>query len=227
MIPVSIIRSISKNGIQLARTLVLLWMLAVPGITHAGLVHLELIIFAHDSPSNEWIPDKREIISVRDLDSLNEATEPTSEKPKIVPVRAVRLVEIAKILDQHPDYEILNYLSWIQDTLSKKKSEPVVLNVEFSDQMLFSQLTLTGTAILFEIGELLQFEIDATYFPAPDVEVDTINIPEPLVLQLRETEHVLQEARRVTINDFHYFDHPKFGAILSVIRPPKPELFVQ
>ena len=217
----------SKIWIQLARTLVLLCMLAVPVITHAGLVQLELIVFAHNSPSNEWIPGKREIISVRELDILDESTEPASEKPKIVPVRADRLVEIAKILDQHSSYEILNYLSWIQDTQSKKNSEPVVLDVEFSDQMLFSQFTLSGTAILFETGELLQFEIDATYVPVPDVEIDTINIPEPLVLQLRETEHVLQEARRVSINDFHYFDHPKFGAILSVVRPPKPELFVQ
>ena len=217
----------SNVGIKLARILVLLWILVVPATTHAGLVQLELIVFAHDSPSNEWIPGKREIISVRELDTLGESTEPASEKPKIVPVRADRLVEIAKILDQHSSYEILNYLSWIQDTLTKRNSEPVVLDVAFSDQTLFPQLILSGTAILYEIEELLQFEINATYLPVQDVEIDAINIPEPLVLQLRETEHVLQEARRVTINDFHYFDHPKFGAILSVVRPPKPELFVQ
>ena len=217
----------SKSIIALCKILAIATILVLSAPSHAGLVHIELIIFSHKSQSDEWIKGIQEIFTVKKLNDLTELKSPDSGTPKLLPTSSTQLVNIAKVFDNHPDYHILNYLSWIQDTEKKSKTEAISLDTEISDQVLFPHLVLSGTAILYEIGERLYFEIDTVYRPVPDAETEIVELTEPVAKLIREKEFSMTERRAVSINETHFFDHPEFGAILNVIRPPKPENFAQ
>ena len=217
----------SKSVTTFCKLLAIAIILALSAPSHAGLVHIELIIFSHKSQSDEWIKGTQEILSVKKLNDLAELKSPDSGTPKLLPTSSTQLVNIAKVFDNHPDYDILNYLSWIQDTEKKSKTEAISLDIEISDQILFPHLVLSGTAILYEIGERLYFEIDTFYRPVPDIETEIVQLTEPIARLIREKEFSMTERRAVSINETHFFDHPEFGAILNVIRPPKPENFAQ
>lgn len=196
----------------------------ISSIALAAPVHIEAIVFAHtDSVSKnpEWFLKPTETIVVEDIDltsGLDE--EPDSVSPETPrPVQSTELTDIAKILDEHPDYTLLNYLSWIQEPVRKIHTIPVSLDIEHPEISLNPQLLLSGEISLYEVQLILQLEIDATYSPTPAVNEETAYLTKPVTLFSRGTEYKLNERRQVQIGELHYFDHPKFGVIFYMIRP--------
>lgn len=198
-------------------------------IVSAAPVHIEVIVFAHGDGSSknpEWFLKPSETIVVEDINLTSgvdlEPDSVSEETPR--PVASIELTNVAKALDEHPNYTILNYLSWVQEPVRKNHTIPVSLDVEHSEISLTPQLLLSGEISLYEVQLILQLEIDATYSPTLAVEQGTVYLPKPVTLYSKGTEYKLNERRQVQIGDLHYFDHPKFGVIFYMVRPKKTDL---
>ncbi len=198
----------------------------------AAPVHIEAIVFTHaDSVSKnpEWFLKPSEIIVVEEIDLTSgpdmEPDSVSAETPR--PVQSTELTDVAKILDEHPDYTLLNYLSWVQEPVRKIHTVPVSLDVEHPEISLTPQLLLSGEISLYEVQLILQLEIDATYSPTLAVTEETIYLTKPVTLYSRGTEYKLNERRQVQIGELHYFDHPKFGVIFYMVRPTLAIPFTQ
>ena len=212
-----------------ALNVTLAWVCLLPITVEAAPVHVEVIVFANHGPTStdsEWTADVRNIISVEpeliaEDEDVNEdqdaGLQNNPDHPK--PVASKLLSSIAQSMDNLPDFEILNYLSWVQEPLRRNKSVPVVIDVEHPETPILPQKLLAGFITLYDAQQLLHVEIDATYKPIPDTRLDTLYLKEPIVHYQVNEEYSLLERRQVQINDLHYFDHPKFGVIVTVGRP--------
>ena len=185
----------------------------------AANVHVEVIVFANHSTngsSQEIFEKPEEMIRIEKIEEID--VEPNRVFTNL-PVAAKRLTKLASALDDHANFEILNYLSWIQEPVPKSKTNPVSLEIDYPHLVLSPQKLLYGEVLLFEVQQQMQFEVNAFYKPMPDVVKDTVQLTDSIVLYAPEYEYHLNERRRVYINEVHYFDHPKFGVIVSVVRP--------
>lgn len=148
------------------------------------------------------------------------------------------LLSLQEKLEQSPDHEILQTLSWKQSEANYQASPLIntitphmmgVLRV-YAPNLLFAELNL-----LYTPGEILKEslateEVETTRTPLPEpgpitdpafvsFSSDATGVlqaaPEPIV-----ERYYLDEQRKLKLNEIHYFDHPRFGVILSV-RPLK------
>ncbi len=186
---------------------------------YAATVHVEVIVFANLSTkdSNGEIFEKpEEIIRIEKTDEIDSELDRAFTN---LPVAAERLTEIANALEAHADFEILNYLSWIQEPVPKSRTNPVLLEIDYPNLVFSPRKLLSGEVSLFEVQQQIQFEVNAFYKPLRDVVKDRVSLTDLIVLYAPEFEYHLNERRRVYINEIHYFDHPKFGVIVSLVRP--------
>jgi len=210
----------------------------------AAPVHVEIVIFANHSEQSgdEWFMRPEEVIKVEEfLDQDLTLSEPQSseqngsvkisldslEQTGPQPVAAYVLTQFAEVLDEHPDFELLNHLSWVQEPVPKSRTQTILLDTPLSDSIASTELLLAGETSVYEIAQLLQFDIHVTYKPFADREVESVNLPEILKRYSTEFAYVLDERRQVQIDDIHYFDHPKFGIVFTIIRPTRAEFFAQ
>lgn len=206
-------------------------------------VHVEVIIFANNTvgTESEWFPIPDEIIRVEEttdegitpLVTEEESSELENNQSMDLeatgprPVEAYVLIDFANAIDENPDFELLNYVSWIQEPVPKSRTKSVSLDTPFIDSFLSTELLLAGETSVYEIAQLLQFDIQVTYKPLADTEKAVVYLPDPVKLYTPETSYLLAERRQIQINDIHYFDHPKFGVVFTIIRPKQAEFFVQ
>ena len=218
-----------------------LQLFAVPAFSDP--VHVEVIIFANNTAGteSEWFPKLDEIIRVEKtidegitpLISKDEASELENNQSMDLeatgprPVEAYVLTDFANAIDENPDFEILNYVSWIQEPVPKSQTKSISLDTPFTDSFLSTELLLAGETSVYEVAQLLQFDIRVTYKPLADTEEAVVYLPDPVKLYTPETSYLLAERRQIHINDIHYFDHPKFGVVFTIIRPEQAENFVQ
>ena len=209
-------------------------LLALAITTKASPVHIEVIVFANNSSSvkdSEWLQQPGTFIGVDEFETPTEDNSTSNNNPtssaQPIPVQATQLTKIAKLLENDSDYELLNYLSWTQEPVRKSKTIRVPLDIEHSELQIVPQYLLSGEILLYEVQQLLQFEIDAIYNPIPDISKDTVYLPEAVTLYEGKTRFRLNERRRVQIDEVHYFDHPKFGVIFAISRLKPPESYVQ
>ena len=210
------------------RTACLNSLFIVSTATLAAPVHVETIIFAHsDVPSKnpEWFEKPTESILVEDInftdELISDLAPETEETP--IPVQSKELTEIAKILEDHPDYTLLNYLSWVQEPVRKPHTIAVSLDIEHPEYSVIPQLLLSGEISVYEVQQILQMEINVIYSPELTVEQDAVNLPQPVSLHSKGVEYQLNDRRQVRIGELHYLDHPKIGVIFYMVRPEKPE----
>ena len=57
------------------------------------------------------------------------------------PVEAYVLTEFANAIDENPDFEILNYVSWIQEPVPKSQTKSISLDIPFTDSFLSTEFT--------------------------------------------------------------------------------------
>lgn len=193
-------------------------------------VQVEVIVFLNETNrehDNEWFRRYSETIELVELDDLDLSEELPVEEPAILPAKPVALVETADRLSDDPNYQVLTLVSWIQEPEPLKKSVPVNIEVEFPGPSLFPEYTLYGTAHLYEVQLLMQLELDLTYQPEPVKSVESVIIEEEISNKTFGEKFTLAEQRSVAIGEVHYFDHPRFGAIVTVNRLPDPEDYVQ
>ncbi len=207
-------------------------------------VHVEIIVFSQNDKGadHEWFMRPETAIKVADLvdeDVTLSTTEATEQTEAAVfsfenlaatgpqPVEAFVLTKFAKTLEEHPDYEILNYVSWVQEPVPKSRTKSISLDIPLDDSILSDEMLLAGTTSVYEIAQLLQLDINITYKPAADSNKETVYLPESVSLFVPTVSYQLDERRQVQINDIHYFDHPKFGVVFTIIRPKPPATLIQ
>lgn len=206
-------------------------------------VHVEVIIFANNTAGaeSEWFPIPDEVIRVEKvvdegitplIEEENESELENNQSMDLEetgprPVEAYVLTDFANAIDENPDFELLNYVSWIQEPVPKSKTKSVSLDTPFIDSFLSEELMLAGETSVYEIAQLLQFDIQVTYKPLTDTEEAVVYLPDPVKLYTPETSYLLSERRQIQINDIHYFDHPRFGVVFTIIRPKQAEFLVQ
>ncbi len=193
--------------------------------TFAAPAHIEVVVFAIKNlpiADDEWYSRPAEQIRVQILDPLdfqfNKNNTYSEGDPN--PVPATSLVQFAKNIDKHANYELLEHFSWIQEPEPKSKTKTVSLNIEHPSTIsIDQQFQLKGEASLYEVAQLMFFEIDVTYKPNLDQLKESVYHSQLISLYTPSVEYRLAERRRVLINETHYFDHPKFGVVLTIKRP--------
>ena len=199
-------------------------ILLIPISVWAAPVHIETIVFAHTGTqleTTEWFEIPQEVIVVEEIvfeDVIDAETDDVSEEVPI-PVQSKELTEIARILEEHPDYTLINYLSWVQEPVRKVHTVSVSLDVEHEDELAVSQYILTGEISVYEVHQILQMEVNAFYTPIPNADEETVFLPQPVTRYLKGAEYELSERRQVRIGELHYVDHPKFGVLFYMVRP--------
>lgn len=104
-------------------------------------------------------------------------------------------------LRRRRDYTLFHYSAWIQDTLSKNQA-PIVPVVSATEN-LQGHVQVHGGHLLFV-----------------DLTLSHIKIPSLNAVDRTPVRFLIDEKRRVKLNETHYFDHPRFGAIVQVSRQP-------
>lgn len=216
------------------RLLVLIHCLFAFVSANADPVHVEVVVFANKTQNSnlEWFVKPREVIKVEEFETMvpvepveSEAPDSSPSAPK--PAQAYVLTEFVNALEENPNFELLNYISWVQEPEPRSRTRSVSLDISRPDTFLSADLLLSGETSVYEIAQLLQFDINVTYKPAADIEQDSVYLPESVKLYEPQRAYVLKEKRQVQINDVHYFDHPQLGVVFAIVRPKQPELNIQ
>ena len=124
---------------HLKLVLVFFTFLLIPVSAFSAPVHVEVIIFANNTvgAESEWFPIPDEIIRVEEI--FDEGITPLIEEEDASelennqsmdleatgprPVEAYVLTDFANAIDENPDFELLNYVSWIQEPVPKIKNQ--------------------------------------------------------------------------------------------------------
>ncbi len=155
----------------------------------------------------------------------------------------LELQAIADTLEESPDHDILQTLSWNQSEADYKTSPLIntltphmkgVIRV-YAPNLLFAEVNLTYVPDEILPESLLKNEdeklnenedepedIPAPVFDTPYTSNDygSDNRLEPVIVH-----YFMDEQRKLKLNEIHYFDHSRFGVILSVkpIEEPAPQ----
>ncbi len=127
----------------------------------------------------------------------------------------IRLQTIANRL-QAADYKLIDHQAWFQHVPERGNEEKLL--VQFGDFTERSLREVEGT-LTVSVARFLHVDVDLWHV-AP--------IPEEYEPEDDETElpiffHKMDESRRVTLGDLHYFDHPRFGIIVQLRRLAIPQ----
>ena len=204
----------------------------------AAPVHVEVLIFSNNTitQDGEWTTIPKELISVEpwtDLSLIENEPSALEKQPEPIdfddpaqpiPVATTVLKEFAEKIENHPNYQLLNYIGWVQEPEPQSKTKSVSLNVSASDLAFSDQFLLRGESSIYEVAQFMHFAIDVTYTPQPDITLETAYINDLIANRVEpQAAYVLEERRVVRINEVHYFDHPRFGVLFTVIRPKESE----
>ena len=153
------------------------------------------------------------------------------------------LLEIQDSLEQSPEHEILQTLSWNQSEANYISSPliniltPHMMGVirVYAPNLLFAELNLTYVPdeVLEEsLNAILDESVDTPeeiVLPDFDNRISSIGYGgeyiAPPVIEPVFPRYFIDEQRKLKLNEIHYFDPPRFGVILSVkpIENPAPE----
>jgi len=125
---------------------------------------------------------------------------------EIEPVIDGYLSEQAKMLASTKDYRIIFYGGWSQKTSDPKKApyvEVILPDINNRGDTLRGILRLFATDLLY-IDVLMRY--NARPSTVLSSQSDTSSLP----------FYFIDERRRVKFNEVHFFDHPRFGILVSV-----------
>ncbi|MCP4008114.1 MAG: hypothetical protein GY726_01215 [Proteobacteria bacterium] len=151
----------------------------------------------------------------------------------------LELQAIADTLEESPDHDILQTLSWNQSEADYNTSPLIntltshmkgVIRV-YAPNLLFAEVNLTYVPDEILPESLLENEDEPEDIPAPVFDTPYTStdygsdyllepVPEPVIVH-----YFMDEQRKLKLNEIHYFDHSRFGVILSVkpIQEPAPQ----
>lgn len=111
------------------------------------------------------------------------------------------LTQAAEILENDGRHRILTHKRWLQNAEAKSTTRPMRINSADGE--------LDGT-LRFYLSRFLHIEINLAYWESGATTLYTAVPTTPGQL------YRVSKQRRVKSKDVHYFDHPKFGALVRV-----------
>lgn len=147
---------------------------------------IELIVFTQDLPNTESFDQTGSKINWP-----NGVTEVSEQQPPI----HTTLDESLILLSKDPHYRVIKYTAWVQTLAGGGVSAPVRIRSDDGQLNGFIQLRQEQT---------LQVDVDFEY---PSGRSDNVG---------NDVLYRLNEKRPVKLDEIHYFDHPRIGAIVKV-----------
>ncbi len=155
-----------------------------------------------DSAGNELFGRRLEL----DLDKPAPTSDPQIGRPPLIFVQTGTLGKIIADLSSSARYNLLKQLAWIQPAINKNDA-PVVSIGE--------QPTISGQ-VRFYSKKLLFIELELR-FNRPLTNIPDTTVPYSSGYY-QTPVYIIKETRRLKLNEIHYFDHPRFGALVKVSR---------
>lgn len=121
---------------------------------------------------------------------------------ELEPATDSKLSEVAKILRDSDNYEILFHGQWSQTSVKRTKAPYVLIDLPRMNQ----PSMINGVILLFAT-DLLYLDLLLRYQPKYDNDVN------PAILR---PYYFINQRRRIKFKEVHFIDHPKFGAIVTV-----------
>ncbi|BAU48583.1 hypothetical protein SVA_2031 [Sulfurifustis variabilis] len=112
---------------------------------------------------------------------------------------ASELSNAATAIRSDPRFRVLLHKRWTQPAEARSASKPVLLST--------GDRELDGT-LRFYIARFLHLEMNLTFQPLALVQT---------AFPAESQAFQINEQRRIKTQELHYFDHPKFGAIVRVV----------
>lgn len=128
---------------------------------------------------------------------------PESNAPPAAAVRytGAGLKALAASLAGNKNYRVLVSNGWQQPVADRGAAPAVPVSTPGAGRFFEA---IGGTLRLYEVSPLLFVEVNLEYQPVTD-----------------GAAYHLREKRRLKLNELHYFDHPRFGALVRVSRVPQ------
>jgi len=159
------------------------------------------------------IPRERHVNLHLELESLLQSAITISLEPAIEGY----LASLSQRLRVSRNYEIIFHGRWSQTTSDRKKSPHVLINLPAIKDQTHS---MAGILHLFST-DLLYIDTLLRYRPEKELFVQNKDSSEENAIR---PYYFIKERRRIKFQEVHFFDHPKFGAILTVWPIKLPEL---
>ncbi len=195
--------------------------LALPCPAVAETYRVELVVFASDSgEAGEALRPGWRIRAGLPVQAQAPADVAAPDAPVFAELE--QLVEAAERLERHPQYRVLETLAWEQTLASKASALRVELpgpahggDAPVAGAQAFA---VNGFARLYRAAQP-QFELSLRYRPDPPPLSETLYVPTPYTREFIDREYVIDERRRITLDETHYIDGPGFGALVRVWQP--------
>jgi hypothetical protein len=166
---------------------------------------IEVLVFENtgpDSADNELFGRQMEF----GLAEPAPTGDPKIEEPAINFVQTGTLGKIIEDLSNSTRYHLLTQLAWIQPAIDKNDAPVVTIG---------EQPTLSGQ-VRFYSKTLLFIELELR-FTQPLTNIPRTTVPYSAAYY-QTPVYIIRETRRLKLNEIHYFDHPRFGALVKVSR---------
>ena len=175
---------------------------------------VELVVFESRTTINDetWTP--RQLLELEHKGLLHRSDSKSGATVDFTPIS--RLNSVLSTLQKSPDYRVLSYAAWNQEAVQKNSAPVVALAPRPSAGSPTGEFS--GAAKFYK-GTFLQFELNLNLQPEFSGVTHSGNLADIYRQRLLPEEHVVVERRRVRLNEVHYFDHPRLGAIVTVWRP--------
>ncbi len=164
---------------------------------------IELVVFENTGPDTSA---GEVFLRASDLPALSSAA--TGER---VHASGWHLDTAVQLLRANADYRLLHRQRWQQESAGKKQSRPVRITDASS--------SLEGTAHFYQ-ARFLQLDLALNYFP-DGITSQSAGNTWPTSIYDSESGFTISQKIRLRPKQVHYFDHPKFGALVALIPAKK------
>jgi hypothetical protein len=161
----------------------------VPGATY----EVDILVFEARLPDLEagelWIKDTMKPISEDIAEAVSVRGSPSSKS---------EFFQAAKKLQNDSEYRLLTHKHWVQNAEAKSTTKPIRID---------NSATGLDGVLKFYISRFLHIELDLAYREGGGMLTGT---------ESTDPTYRISEQRRLKSREVHYFDHPKFGALVRI-----------
>ena len=181
--------------------------------TQASSYRVEMVLFEHlqSNPADSEAPSERLSITRK---------KPLKSSPQaVVPLSSLTMSKQIEKLVKGNIIRVISALSWNQNVIPKKASSPLAIKSLWDINALKpgpDNNPLKGSAHLYKVGQVFQFSLSIDWSPPLSQPTRHINLGNRLIAQLDPELFQLREKRRVRLNEIHYFDTTRLGALVRV-----------
>ena len=181
--------------------------------TYASSYRVEMVLFEHlqSNPADSEAPSEKLSITRK---------KPLKSSPQaVVPLSSLTMSKQIEKLVKGNIIRVISALSWNQNVIPKKASSPLAIKSLWDINALKpgpDNNPLGGIVHLYKVGQVFQFSLSIDWSPPLSQPSRQINLGNRLIAQLDPELFQLKEKRRVRLNEIHFFDTPRLGALVRV-----------